>query len=243
MQQADHNADGTIAFSQLAQGSTTLPDGTVVPASHYGPWNSAAARAGISDQVYGGSSGPGIKDMPGMSGNQYAVGRWVSGSWQPETRPAVLAAWAEQLGVPVDHLVEPLDAPLGNPANGWTTSKPLLDAAIPVPAADPVPLVTHPVATAPEPAPVEAPAPAIQTPRHDAPVPAPVSAHPAPPAPAPVIPPIEVHVHLPQPVARVVEPPPAPPALPRVTEPVSPAYHNAILAVLERWMADVRHWL
>ena len=219
--------------SQLAQGSTTLPDGTVVPASHYGPWESPAARAGISDQVYGGSSGPGIQNMPGMGGDQYAVGRWVDGSWQPETRPAVLAAWAQQLGVPVDHLVEPLDAPLGNPSNGWAKSKPLLDPAIPAPAADPVPLVTHPVATAPASKAAPTPEPVAVIPHLS------VAPHPA----GPVIPPIEVHVHLPQPVARVAEPPPAPPALPRVTEPVSPEHHNAILAVLERWMADVRHWL
>ena len=118
--QAQHN----VSLLNGQQG-TVLPNGTVVDASQYGPWYNPAARQGISDQVYGGSSGPGIQNMPGMSGDQYAVGRWVNGSWQPETRPAVLAAWAQQLGVPVSDLVNPSNSPRGNPANGWSQSSPL----------------------------------------------------------------------------------------------------------------------
>lgn len=167
-----------------------------------------------------------------------ALGTWSKpfgeGVWQPERTPLIIATWARSLNVPVSSLVEPLDAPHGNPANFWTKSVPLLDPATPAPEADAVPVVTYPVAHDP------------QRPVDKAPTETPPPEHkPVPVDPPPVagLPPVHVHVYLPQPVARVVDPAYVPPALPRATEPVPPAQHNAMLALFERWMADARHWL
>lgn len=173
-----------------------------------------------------------------------ALGTWSKpfgeGVWQPERTPLIVATWARSLGVPISSMVEPLDAPHGNPANFWTKSAPLLDLVTPVPEVEPVPLVTHPVS-----APVEKSSSELQV-QEPKPLVSQVQVAPTPaptPVTTPIVPPIEVHVHLPQPPARTVDSTYVPPALPRAAEPVPAAHHNAILAILERWMTDVRHWL
>ena len=81
-----------------------------------------------------------------------ALGTWSKpfgeGVWEPERTPLIIATWARSLNVPVSSMVEPLDAPMGNPANFWTKSVPLLDASVAAPEAEPVPLVIYPATKA-----------------------------------------------------------------------------------------------
>ena len=168
-----------------------------------------------------------------------ALGTWsdvTGGIWQPERNPLIIATWARAMNVSVDKMVEPLDAPRGNPANFWTRSVPLLDPAAPAPVVEPtpeaphVPLVTHPVTP--------------EKPGAHVPVDIPPDAgHPPVFTPKPVTAPVEVHVHVAPAAPRAADTAYVPTPLPRATEPVPAAHHNAILAILERWMSDVRHWL